>query len=96
LRQRARKAQDALATWGVLAPPADWHLLPDLAVWTPQPYLHQRVQHKRLERGNWIARERQRGGDYRHWAPYELPADDVLAAPYEAFDTSTSARPRRC
>lgn len=80
------KAQYALATWSVLAPPVDWHLMPDIAIWTPQPSLYQRTQYKRLEHGRWASRERRRGGDYRRWAPYKLPADDVLNAPFEAFD----------
>lgn len=80
------KAHYALATWSLLKPPADWHLLPDLGVWSPQPFLHQRARHKRLEDNRWIHAERTRGGDYRHWAPYDLPGDDVLRAPFEAFE----------
>ncbi len=80
------KALYALATWAVLAPPVDWHLMPDIAVWTPQPSLSQRTQHKLFEPGTLIAHERTSGGDYRRWAPYELPADDLLPAPFEAFE----------
>jgi hypothetical protein len=79
------KALYALASWAVLSPPTDWRLIADIAVWTPQPALHQRTVHKRFEEGQWVSRERRRGGDYREWGPYELPDDGALAAPFEAF-----------
>jgi hypothetical protein len=80
------RAQYALATWSLLAPPKEWHLLPDLGVWTPQPTLHQRLVYKRLNPGHWISSERRQGGAYRQWAPYDLPPDDVLVGPFEAFE----------
>jgi hypothetical protein len=76
----------ALATWAVLAPPVGWHIMPELANWTPQPALLQRPHHKRFEAARWGRTEPRRGGDYRSWSPYELPADAVLAAPFEAFE----------
>jgi hypothetical protein len=80
------RAQYALATWSLLAPPKDWHVLPDLGVWAPQPNLTQATVYKRFDPGQWISSERRRGGSYREWGPYDLPADDVLTAPFEAFE----------
>lgn len=79
------KVQYALATWSLLAPPSDWHLLPELGVWAPQPYIYQQAQFKPFEQDQWIQRAPGRGGSYRHWTPYDLPTNDVLAAPFEAF-----------
>jgi len=84
-RQARAKAHYALATWSILAPPEAWHLLPDLGSWFPQPDVHQALEYKKLEPEQWISRETREGGSYREWAPYTLPADDVLAAPFEAF-----------
>lgn len=85
--ERARaKAHYAVATWSVLEPPAEGRLLPDVSVWSPQPYLLYTSPRKPLEQGEWIAKERSTLGRYREFAPYELPSDEVLAAPFEAFD----------
>ena len=84
-RQARAKAHYALATWSILAPPEPWHLLPDLGSWFPQPETHQTLEYKRFDPEQWISHERREGGSYREWAPYTLPADDVLAAPFEAF-----------
>lgn len=80
------KAHYAISTWSLLAPPVRWHLLPDLGVWWSQPDTHQRVRHKRLETNRWSPKESRRGGDIRHWAPFELPDETTLASPFEAFD----------
>lgn len=80
------QAHYALATWVLLERPAQWHLFPDVGLWAPQPYVQQTVRHKRFERDRWVSREQARGGALRHWAPYELPRNDVLAAPFEAFE----------
>lgn len=91
-RQARAKAHYAIATWSILAPPDRWNLLPDLGSWSPQPSLKQSLEYKKLDPDQWISHERQQGGDYREWAPYTLPADDVLAAPFEAF-AKLSRRP---
>ena len=85
VQQARAKAHYAVATWSVLAPPERWHLLPDASGWFPQPYIHQQLEHKLLEPLKWIGNERRRGGEIREWAPYELPDDLLLAAPFEAF-----------
>lgn len=85
VQQARAKAHYAVATWSVLAPPERWHLLPDASGWFPQPYIHQQLEHKLLEPKKWIGNERRRGGEIREWAPYELPDDSLLAAPFEAF-----------
>jgi hypothetical protein len=85
VEQARAKAHYAVATWSVLAPPERWHLLPDLASWFPQPDTHHEIEHKRLERDSWISHERRQGAVIREWAPYELPDDSILAAPFEAF-----------
>jgi len=85
VRQARAKAHYAMATWSVLAPPERWHLLPDLATWFPQPDIHHELEHKRLEPGEWIGKERREGYRLRQYAPYELPDDGILAAPFEAF-----------
>lgn len=84
-RQARAKAHYALATWSILSPPEPLHVLPDLGLWFPQPDTHQDLEYKRLDQDQWISQERREGGAYRKWAPYKLPADDVLAAPFEAF-----------
>lgn len=91
-RQARAKAHYALATWSILAPPEPWHLQPDLGSWFPQPDTHQTLEYKKFEPEQWISHERREGGSYREWAPYTLPADDVLAAPFEAF-AKLSRRP---
>lgn len=85
--ERARaKAHYAVATWSVLAPPAPGQLLPDVSVWSPQPYLLYTSPRKRLEQGEWIGKERPTIGRYREFSPYQLPGDGVVVAPFEAFD----------
>ena len=85
--ERARaKAHYAIATWSVLEPPAEGHLLPDISVWTPQPSMLYTSPRKPLEQGEWIVKERSTLGRYREFAPYDLPSDEVLAAPFEAFE----------
>lgn len=79
------KAHYALATWALLAPPPRFHLLPDVADWAPQPYLHQGARHKLLEASRWIGTERDSTPSIRRWSPYPAPADEILAAPFEAF-----------
>jgi hypothetical protein len=85
LQQARAKAHYAIAAWSVLSPPERWHLLPDIATWFPQPDTHHEIEHKRLEPGEWIGKERTQGRALRQYAPYELPDDGVLAAPFEAF-----------
>lgn len=85
VEQARAKAHYAVATWSVLAPPERWHLLPDLASWFPQPDTHHEIEHKLFERDSWISHERRQGTVIREWAPYDLPDDTILAAPFEAF-----------
>lgn len=85
VEQARAKAHYAVATWSVLAPPERWHLLPDVASWFPQPDTHHEIEHKLFERDSWISHERRRGTVIREWAPYELPDNTILAAPFEAF-----------
>jgi hypothetical protein len=80
------KSLYALATWAVLSSPALQHLNPDLANWTPQPRLRQRAVYKRFEAARWGRTEPTQGGDYWSWAPYDLPSEEVLIAPFEAFE----------
>jgi len=85
VQQARAKAHYAIAVWSVLSPPERWHLLPDLATWFPQPDIHHELEHKRLESGEWMTKERTHGRALRQYAPYDLPDDGVLAAPFEAF-----------
>lgn len=85
VQQARAKAHYAIATWSVLSPPERWHLLPDLATWSPRPDTHHELEHKRLEPGEWIGKERTHGRALRQYAPYQLPDDETLAAPFEAF-----------
>jgi hypothetical protein len=78
------RAHYVVATWSLLAPPEPTHLFPELAVWSPQPNQWEEPPHKRYEPKAWITRERRHAGIW-HWAPYPLPDDSVLAAPFEAF-----------
>ena len=85
--ERARaKAHYAVATWSVLAPPARGELLPDVSIWSPQPYLLYTSPRKPLEKEQWIPKEQATFGRYREFSPYKLPADAILAAPFEAFE----------
>lgn len=79
------KARYALATWTILSPPDRWHLSPELSIWSPQPYLYQYATHKRYESDRWHSRDQTEGGGMREWAPYPLPNDEILVAPFEAF-----------
>jgi hypothetical protein len=85
VEQARAKAHYAVAVWSVLAPPERWHLVPDLASWFAQPDTHQEPEHKRFDPGEFISHEPRQGGAFREWAPYPLPEDAILAAPFEAF-----------
>jgi hypothetical protein len=86
VRQAVAKAHHAIAAWAVLAPPRRWHLIPDVATWFPQPDTHHETEHKRLEPDEFISREPRQGAAMRQWAPYDLPDDETLSAPFEAFE----------
>jgi hypothetical protein len=84
---RARaKAQYAMAVWTILSPPERREMLPDLGIWMPQPHLQFRQRYKRREHGNWITRERDRGGGIWEWEAWPARDVDVLRAPFEAIE----------
>lgn len=90
--QRAHaKAQYALATWTLLAPPGQGRVMPDIGVWGPQPTVRIPQKYKKQEVGVWPTREPERGGWISTHRGYELPADPVLSTPFQAF----AARDRR-
>lgn len=90
------RARYALGIWCLLRPP-EWHeLWPTLAEWLPQPYLHDAIDHKLYDKGEWMSKQRVLGRSVSEYSPYELPDDDeLLRAPFEALaraDTNRCAR----
>jgi len=90
------RARYALAVWSLLRPP-EWHeLWPTLAEWLPQPFLHDAIDHKLYEPGQWITKERVLGRSVGEYSPYELPNDEVLLrAPFDALALAEARRSAR-
>jgi len=86
------KAQYAMAVWAVLHPPEEWHLLPDLASWGPQPHIQTREPYEKLSPGRGPSGRGSSAGMIREWSPYDAPPADLLRVPFEAME----ARDRRC
>lgn len=89
--QAAAKAAYAIAVWVILAPPERGRAMPDLAIWSPQPYIRQSPQYKAREPGAWPARERTQGGAFFDHRGYEIADETILRMPFQAF----AARERR-
>lgn len=86
---RARaKTQYAIAMWVVLVPPEGRTLLPDVAVWTPQPALHLPQRHRLIpENPDPMSHSPvEEGGGVNEYKPYPCPAKDVLRLPFEAME----------
>jgi len=80
------KARYAVATWALLAPAEQHHLLPAVATWWPHPHTRQTPEHRRFDH-EFMTKERRHGGDIWEYTPYELPEDlSVIAAPFTAFE----------
>lgn len=88
------RARYALATWCLLKPPEEHELWPSFAEWLPQPYLHDAIDHKLFEQGEWMQKQRVHGRTITEYGLYELPADEVvLRAPFDAMEFAPE---RRC
>jgi hypothetical protein len=86
------KAQYAMAVWVVLQPPGEWHLLPELGSWGPQPHIQTRQPDEKLSPGRSPSGGGSSAGMIREWSPYTAPTDDLLRVPFEAM----AVRERRC
>jgi len=89
VEQATAKAHYALATWWILSP-GDWQERPPIVgTWAPQPDQWEEPPHKRYDPDQWISKERRHNGAIYMYEPYALPADDILAAPFAAFQKIT-------
>jgi hypothetical protein len=79
------KAHYAVAVWWLLSPGESSELLPGLAVWSPQPDHRHQPEHRRFEPDPFATKDRRHGSTF-HYDAYQLPGDDVLEAPFRAFD----------